>query len=923
VRAWLTALRIARREALRHKGRSLLVVALIGLPVLGLSFVAVTYDTFRLSPSELATSEMGTGDALLAWPVDGRVMQWPTSTDWGTHPSTRDFKPKNATIADVQALLPAGTKLTPLTEDVGQFRTGSGTGAVQTMEFDYAAPIAKGVMTPLKGRAPAARDEVALTPYAVKRLGAGIGGTVTSADGTITWRVVGLVEDPRELRRQLVVFQPGTLPPATDRVGGAQWIADTPAPLTWGEIRKLNLVGVTALSRSVLSDPPPDAENEMLQHRSGGEQEQFTALSLIGGMLVLEVVLLAGPAFAVGARRRRRDLALVAASGGTPAHLRRIVLADGVVAGLLAAGAGVVLGILAALAASPLIEEYVAQSRPGAFRVYPLALAGLSAVAVTAGVLAALVPAWSAARQSVVAALSGRYGASRLRRRWLVAGLVMLAAGTGVTLLGAQSSDMSLTLGGLIVAELGLVLCTPALVGVVARFGRWLPLAPRIALRDIGRNRAAAAPAISAVLAAVAMSALLGTVIASDTARTEIINGDGAMPSGYAIAGVDRETAHTPAAQAAAEAALRGSLPVTAVVPYGIPVCKAGTAGECNVTVQVPVERRCPYRSLNRQLTEAEVRAAHRDKRCGLDNESTRFSTSSLNLQSAVIEPDALRHLTTLDGAPLEKATATLRAGGIVVTAPQAVVDGKVTVQVVTYPQSSDQAGPADAEAAPGGETGETEPVTGPPVVLPAYLIPKGVDGPSIVLSPATAATLGLAAKPSGVVAATSRMPTEAEQDRLHDAMSRVGNGWQAGVERPPVTDLDNLMLILAIAAGAITLGAAAIATGLAAADGKADLATLGAVGASPAVRRMLSLSQTGIIAGLGSALGIAAGLGAAAAVIVGTNAALRDKWPIEPATPIEVPWLNVAISLAVVPLVAMLGAGLLTRSRLPIERRM
>jgi len=41
-------------------------------------------------------------------------------------------------------------------------------------------------------------------------------------------------------------------------------------------------------------------------------------------------------------------------------------------------------------------------------------------------------------------------------------------------------------------------------------------------------------------------------------------------------------------------------------------------------------------------------------------------------------------------------------------------------------------------------------------------------------------------------------------------------------------------------------LAAAAIATGLATADGRADLATLGAVGASPRVRRLMSLSQSG-----------------------------------------------------------------------------
>jgi putative ABC transport system permease protein len=63
---------------------------------------------------------------------------------------------------------------------------------------------------------------------------------------------------------------------------------------------------------------------------------------VVAGLALLEVVLLAGPAFAVSARRRQRQLALVAANGGTPAHVRRMVLADGVVLGL----AGAVLGLV-------------------------------------------------------------------------------------------------------------------------------------------------------------------------------------------------------------------------------------------------------------------------------------------------------------------------------------------------------------------------------------------------------------------------------------------------------------------------------------------------------------------------------------------------------------------------------------------------
>ncbi len=118
-------------------------------------------------------------------------------------------------------------------------------------------------------------------------------------------------------------------------------------------------------------------------------------------------------------------------------------------------------------------------------------------------------------------------------------------------------------------------------------------------------------------------------------------------------------------------------------------------------------------------------------------------------------------------------------------------------------------------------------------------------------------------------------------------------------------------------------MSAAAIGTGLAAADGRADLSTLAAVGASPRLRRGLSLSQSGVIAGLGSLLGALAGLGAAIAVLMALNQRYVDVWPGPPLLPIAVPWLNLVMALVVVPFVAILGAGLLTRSRLPIERRL
>ncbi|MGW2314285.1 FtsX-like permease family protein, partial [Actinomadura luteofluorescens] len=132
---------------------------------------------------------------------------------------------------------------------------------------------------------------------------------------------------------------------------------------------------------------------------------ESAVLAMIVSMVVLEVVLLAGPAFMVDARRRRRDLALVAASGGAGRHLRAVVLASGLLLGGIAAVAGAGLGIAAA--------AVVARVASGPDGFGPLTVPWAT-IAVTmllgagSGLLAALVPARQAGRMDVVAALAGR-----------------------------------------------------------------------------------------------------------------------------------------------------------------------------------------------------------------------------------------------------------------------------------------------------------------------------------------------------------------------------------------------------------------------------------------------------------------------------------------------------------------------------------
>jgi putative ABC transport system permease protein len=502
----------------------------------------------------------------------------------------------------------------------------------------------------------------------------------------------------------------------------------------------------------------------------------------------------------------------------------------------------------------------------------------------------------------VVAALAGRRGITRSRRRWVLLGLGLTAAGAAVLAAGAWRSGSTIILAGLAVCELGLVLCTPAVVGLVARVGRWLPLAPRIALRDTARNRTAAAPAISAVMAAVVGSLAVGVMLVANTQRTMNDYRSLTRTGDVVLEATSKGGGGRPL-PAQALATLRRTMPVERLHRMGLPGC--GTA-ECAVRPLAPAARQCPYSPevLRRDPTPVEQRAARRDARCdGILGLYRYFQYAFTDSFTLVVDQDAVGAITGLAADDAGGVAAALRAGKVVVDHPRYLHDGQVTLNVTTHnPVQKDK----DATRT---------------VTAPGYVLPHRPRAPVTLMSWRTARSLGVDPVPSMVLATTGRMPTVAEHDRLQAAL---GNTAGVYVERGPRPRSDTqTLLLLAVVAGVIALGAAAIATGLAAADGRADLGTLAAVGASPQVRRGLSLSQSGVIAGLGSLLGAAAGLGGSVAVLVALNRGYADVWPAPTPYPITVPWLNVGIALLVVPVVAMLGAGLLARSRLPIERRL
>jgi putative ABC transport system permease protein len=189
-------------------------------------------------------------------------------------------------------------------------------------------------------------------------------------------------------------------------------------------------------------------------------------------------------------------------------------------------------------------------------------------------------------------------------------------------------------------------------------------------------------------------------------------------------------------------------------------------------------------------------------------------------------------------------------------------------------------------------------------------------------------AKLGLEVRQGGLVGTTSRLPTSAEEDQAKAAMEDLSPG-SFHVERGYVSQYSIVLVVLVGAALVVTLAGTFTAVGLAAAEGRADVATLAAVGASPAVRRRVSAAQAGVISGLGAALGVAAG------VLAGWCLVAMQRVPNGSFSPgdtyvkrlllwrLEFPWLPLTALLLGVPLLAVLIGFSATRSRLPLVRRL
>ncbi|MFD4218876.1 FtsX-like permease family protein [Streptomyces griseus] len=945
---WRAAFRIARRDAARAKGRSALVVAMIALPVLGVTAADLTYRSALPTKAEKLTAELGSADARFTATSMGpvKLQQLPDGISWNPPEGAADPTPEEqARPVDVTAAFPEGSRHVTERSVPVSVTTRHGITDTDITELRIADPMLRGRIELTDGSFPRAADEIAATEKFIESSGLSVGDRVTVRGPDQTYTLTGAVELPADLRADSLYALPGSviapwqktadgdktvLPPqATD----LSWLVQGPsgAGVTWQDILAANEKGVVVKSRQVVLDPPPDSEVPMAEHSGGFAQDtELTAAALtVTAMALLEIVLLAGPAFAVGARRSRRQLGLVGSCGGSRGQVRAVVLAGGAVLGAVGAVAGVGAGFGLTALFRPMIEDYTG-NRFGELTVRPWEILGIAVLGLVTGVLAALAPAIVAGRQSVLESLTGRRGIRRSSRVLPVIGVVALTVGVAIAVYGGISGSTNLVAGGSVLAELGVLCCIPVIVGLLGRLGRRLPLTPRIALRDAARNRGRTAPAVAAVMAAVAGSIAIATYTSSNAAEQEYDFVPNMTPGTVAL--VDSGGSGGAADLALSRAAVEQTFPVGGGrVDFGrvwagsdcMDYYEEDSTGCGTLELVKPTGKAhsCPLKGkgakeLALRISADEHKRLMNSPAC-MDENYTMVAFGSDEHKIVVGDADMLSTYVKLDDPAAAKA---LAEGTPVLLNPAYAKNGEVTLKAAHIYNDRDKKNRA---LHPGKARTTTE-------QLKVYVAEDrfaATPGIRMVMPKQTAERFGLHVEDNGSIYPVTREPTDAEQQAAYSALQRAGDhGYLMTSNEQYRTEDDTILLILALFAGVVTLGAAAITTGLSKADAEADLTTLSAVGAPPGVRRSLSGFQCLVVALTGVLLGTAAGLVPAVALrLTDLRAALEDMRadPMESAyTPIVMPWETIGLLALVVPVLAGLLAAALTSSRLTLARR-
>lgn len=415
----------------------------------------------------------------------------------------------------------------PVTDE-GAPESGHGWGSVKMAPYKL-----------VSGRSPSTADEVVVN----RALGVAVGSelTVNIAEGRKEFTVAGTVDGPGYYFSEAFAArqQPGVAAIALVADKGA----DTGAMVTAAK----KVLGDKGDVVSV--DGRSELQPQYLEHK------RFLGVQLISAMAALGLfttVFVVASLLVLATGMRRREIGLLRSIGAAPQQVKRLIIGEAAVVGLLGSIAGCVAGV----AAAPLLRSVLdgLDVTPPGMEVTVAAWPLLTASVIGVGV--SVIGAWTAGRKAaqvapIEALLDSRSANKGMGRGRWIAGLAVLGAGV-LLAIGTATSSADNRINMAIFATMTLIvaaaLLTPVFIGpfgrfLTAPFQRGGSAGPVLIRAELVANPRRAASLVAPVIAAVGFAVLLSGMV--ETMRVAYPAGEALKVSGQTIVTPDGTPGNT------------------------------------------------------------------------------------------------------------------------------------------------------------------------------------------------------------------------------------------------------------------------------------------------------------------------------------------------------------------------------------------
>lgn len=302
----------------------------------------------------------------------------------------------------------------------------------------------------------------------------------------------------------------------------------------------------SAQVRAALLDAVPGAVQFTGQERAqaavqevAGGADVMTALAVGFGAVALATAgIVIANTFTITLAQRQRELALLRCVGASTAQVRRLVLLEALLLGVIASVAGLALGLAAAAILLLIAQRTGVDAIPTGtgLAITPLALIVPLVCGVLVTVLAGLWPAVRATRVAPLEAMRPTEQAPthRLDLRRLIGGGAIFVIGLALMVLGAVARDPNLGIVGGLVSFTGVVIAAvvliPLLVRALGAAVRSAGVPGRLAVDNAVRNPGRAAATGTALLVGVTLITM--TSVGAATGERTVM---GEIDAAYAV----------------------------------------------------------------------------------------------------------------------------------------------------------------------------------------------------------------------------------------------------------------------------------------------------------------------------------------------------------------------------------------------------